>query len=111
MANEQSRKKFRVTTSHFSGPESDRINRHYEITADIMDVAEGSSSAMNPILTFEIVEDGETLIVAVFESWDAAWEEGTVTEVQPMAPQIVNALETVPDNFQPRARPTRHDRG
>ena len=111
MADAQPQKKFRVTTSHFSGPESDRINHYFEVTADTMDVVETSSSALNWILAFEMIEDGESSIVAVFENWDAAWRDGAVTEVLPVPTQTINALEMAPDDYVTHPRPARKDRG
>jgi hypothetical protein len=105
-------KKYLVTTSHWTGKENERTSRHFEVNAQHADISEFASTGADPCLVF--TNDGEGApdeMVAGFASWDRFWADGAVTEVQPMPAQIVNALETAPDDFEPRARPTRHDRG
>jgi hypothetical protein len=96
-----------VTKSQWIGPENQRSSQHFEVTADSFNVSEYASTGADPVLTFV----DERRIVAAFVNWDMVWEEGAVTEVWPGVAQIENRLETVPDNFQPAARPTHHKRG
>ena len=103
-------KKYHVTTSHWNGDK--RENEHFKVTAEDVDLGAASHESGRPVLVFINRTDGDTeLFVAGFESWDSFWEDGAVTPVQPMAKEVVNALETAPDDYTPRARPTRSDRG
>jgi hypothetical protein len=102
-------KKYHVTTSHWNGDK--RKSEHFEVTAEDVDLGVASDTSDSPVLIFTRPSDDGDQFIAGFERWDAFWEDGAVTPVQPMVKEIVGTLELTTDDYTPRARPTRSDRG